>query len=216
MDNKPSEKSVSKLEAKRNRNRATIKQAAWQVFAEKGLDGANVRDIVTRSGMSVGTFYNYYGTLESVFHELLVDMTVAIRALAQSARARETELEPMLRNSNIDFLRFVRSVEYSLPFVQKNQHHVRSYLSKIGVIEDIAADFRVDLLRAMPNANFEPREMNYVASLVLATVLEFVLQSVEMKEEDIDEAATFIARLLAGGIEKCAGRHSGASPLAVS
>lgn len=213
MDHTTNEKSVSKLEAKRNRNRATIKQAAWQVFAEKGLDGANVRDIVARSGMSIGTFYNYYGTLEAVFHDLLLDLTVAIRALTQAARAKETELEPMLRNSNIDFLRFILSVEYSLPFCQKNEHHLRSYLSRIGIIDEIANDFQIDLLRAMPHASFAPRELNYLASLVLATGLEFVLQSVEMKDEDIEAAASFISCMLAGGIEKCAGRQAIASPL---
>ena len=41
------------------RNREAILAAARQVFAELGYEAASVRDIIRRTDLASGTFYNY-------------------------------------------------------------------------------------------------------------------------------------------------------------
>ena len=41
-------------------NRQAILDAAREVFGEIGFEAATVRDIIRRTSLSVGAFYNYY------------------------------------------------------------------------------------------------------------------------------------------------------------
>jgi AcrR family transcriptional regulator len=63
-------RSSEKREATKEQNRAAIEAAAWEVFCMTGMDAANIRDIVNRSGVSPGTFYNYFRTKEAIFMSL--------------------------------------------------------------------------------------------------------------------------------------------------
>ena len=40
-------------------NRAAILEAALEVFGELGYDAASVRDVIRRTDLASGTFYNY-------------------------------------------------------------------------------------------------------------------------------------------------------------
>ncbi|WP_205910475.1 TetR/AcrR family transcriptional regulator [Rhizobium sp. FY34] len=189
-----------KREATRMRNREAIKAAAWQVFCAKGLDASTVRDIVTTSGASIGTFYNYYGTREAVFQEVLADLADQIRTITQAARASQTALDPMLAESYRDFLQFILGIEGALDFCALNQHHIRSYLFTLDATSGLLSDIRSDILRVMPGATFSPHELAQVANLIVANALEILLQAREGQDLDVASAVTFITRLIVGGI----------------
>jgi len=46
-------------------------QAAFQVFADKGFDGAQTPDIAAAAGVSVGTFYRYFADKRQIFLEIM-------------------------------------------------------------------------------------------------------------------------------------------------
>jgi AcrR family transcriptional regulator len=52
--------------AKRARTRKELVSAAFNVFAEKGFDAPVVADFIAASGVSRGTFYNYFLTREEI------------------------------------------------------------------------------------------------------------------------------------------------------
>ena len=49
---------ASKREQTKARNRAVILKAARSVFVDLGYDAATIRDIVARTQLAPGTFYN--------------------------------------------------------------------------------------------------------------------------------------------------------------
>jgi AcrR family transcriptional regulator len=51
--------------------REAIAQAAADVFAEAGFEGAVLSDIVERAGTSIGNFYKYFGSKEALFAEFI-------------------------------------------------------------------------------------------------------------------------------------------------
>ena len=59
-----------KRERTKTANRQAILDAAREVFGELGYDAATVRDIIRRTGLASGTFYNYYKSKEEVFDEV--------------------------------------------------------------------------------------------------------------------------------------------------
>lgn len=193
-------RSGSRREENRQRNRDAIKAAAWTVFATKGLDASTVRDIVAASGVSIGTFYNYYGTREAVFHEILDNLAEQIRHLSGEARSRESEIEPMLAHSYRCFLDFILGLEGALDFCALNQHHIRARLFTLTGTGGLLGDIEGDLLRVMPQATFSPSERTQVACLIVANALEVLLQSRNGQPLDVAGTSRFITRLIVRGI----------------
>src|SRR5881275_163952 len=78
-------------------NRQAILDAAREVFGELGYETATVRDIIRRTGLAAGTFYNYYRSKEEVF-----------AALADDGAARFNPILKALRGHGHSFDVFVR------------------------------------------------------------------------------------------------------------
>src|SRR5665647_778537 len=64
---------VGKREQTKVQNRQAILDAAREVFGEIGYETSTVRDIIRRTGLAAGTFYNYYRSKEEVFAALADD-----------------------------------------------------------------------------------------------------------------------------------------------
>ncbi len=62
-----------KREFNRIRNRKAILGAARECFRERGYDNSTIRDIVRRTGLAAGTFYNYFSSKQDIFAALLTD-----------------------------------------------------------------------------------------------------------------------------------------------
>jgi AcrR family transcriptional regulator len=58
----------------RARTRATLIEAARQVMAETGVEGASIATIAARAGVSPGTFYNYFPDLPAVLDALVDEL----------------------------------------------------------------------------------------------------------------------------------------------
>src|SRR5258708_20003372 len=59
-------------------NRAALLKAARTVFAEIGYGAAGVRDIVRRTDLASGTFYNYFKDKEEIFSAVIAEMTAEL------------------------------------------------------------------------------------------------------------------------------------------
>ena len=67
-------------------NRAAILDAAREVFAEQGYEGVGVRDIVRRTDLASGTFYNYFPDKEAVFGAIVEEFGTEARRRVRTAR----------------------------------------------------------------------------------------------------------------------------------
>ncbi|PRI11141.1 TetR/AcrR family transcriptional regulator [Leucobacter massiliensis] len=79
---------------RRQETRSRLLDAAIEVFAEEGLQGASVESICARAGFSRGAFYSNFSSKEELFLALL-QREFEQRATHLEQRARE--LEPVLR-----------------------------------------------------------------------------------------------------------------------
>jgi AcrR family transcriptional regulator len=55
---------AGKREQTKLANRSAILEAGRQIFAELGYEGTTVRDIIRRTELASGTFYNYFKSKE--------------------------------------------------------------------------------------------------------------------------------------------------------
>lgn len=86
--------SMSAPSARRQATRDRLLEAATEVFAEEGLQGASVESICSRAGFTRGAFYSNFESKEELFLELLRrEFDRRARRLEEQAH----ELEPQLR-----------------------------------------------------------------------------------------------------------------------
>ncbi len=74
--------------------RGRIRDAAKQVFSDKGISGASVREIATAAGYTTGAIYTYFATKEELYAEVLRDsldaLLSAVSAAAEAASANRS------------------------------------------------------------------------------------------------------------------------------
>ena len=78
-------------------NRAAILDAARDVFSEIGYGAATVRDIIRRTDLAAGTFYNYFPDKEAVFRGLIDDAALRARERVRAPRKTATTFEEFVR-----------------------------------------------------------------------------------------------------------------------
>ena len=83
----------------RANNKDAILIAAREVFTEIGFGGTTVRDIIRRTGLASGTFYNYFTGKEEVFVALIDDIGARLRAQLRSVRADAKNFEDFIESS---------------------------------------------------------------------------------------------------------------------
>lgn len=190
----------AKRAAAREEKRAAIKAAGWKVFAEIGLDAATVAEIVAESGVSTGSFYNYFGTREAVFDELLAEMVGIVRQRTRAARAQADDLRTMLLLSYKAFLDFVLETEGGREFCARNQPHIRARLYGLESTGGVLSDLKTDIARGMPQATFSDWELSLIASLILANGMEALLQSRALPDLDTEALSRIMTGLAMDGI----------------
>ncbi len=104
----PTEKrEAGKRELTKAQNRQAILDAAREVFGELGYDTATVRDIIRRTGLAAGTFYNYYRSKEEVFAALADEGARRFSPLLKAERAKAPDFESFVRGAIAAYFQFL-------------------------------------------------------------------------------------------------------------
>ena len=74
-------------------NRTALLKAARAVFAEMGYGAASVRDIVRRTDLASGTFYNYFKDKDEIFEAVVGELTGALLQRHGNGRGRAATAE---------------------------------------------------------------------------------------------------------------------------
>jgi AcrR family transcriptional regulator len=101
------ESALGKREQTKAQNREAILHAARAVFAEMGYDAATVRDIIRRTGLASGTFYNYYRSKEEVARALASDVGRRLSPILHACREQATDFESYLNGAIRAYFHFL-------------------------------------------------------------------------------------------------------------
>lgn len=67
--------------------RAHVLDAARRVFAERGVDGASIREIAREAGYTAGALYSYFDSKEAIYAALLAESLDRLQVEVLAARA---------------------------------------------------------------------------------------------------------------------------------
>ena len=86
----------NKREATKLNNRTLIIDAGINVFVEKGVAEATVRDIIRSTGLASGTFYNYFKSKEEVLVAIFDDYALEIGTKIRNHKDEPKNFEEFL------------------------------------------------------------------------------------------------------------------------
>ncbi len=192
---------MSKREETKKENRSKILGAALGVFSEKGLDGANIRDIIRDSELSPGTFYNYFASKEEVYYSLLDQIIANIRIEARNSWKKSSDggIDSIAQSFESFLNIFVSRPEY-LKFFERNQHHVRE-LRYNGKLDGILLDLENDFYEAIQKGKFPPFPVKLITLTLFGTVFELLGEMVRNPDTfSITETANNLSKFFRGGV----------------
>jgi AcrR family transcriptional regulator len=181
-------------------NRAALLKAARSVFAEIGYGAAGVRDIVRRTDLASGTFYNYFKDKEEIFSAVVVDMSAELLALHQKGRVKAKTAEEFIRSHCTVYMTFVAADPEILAFGRNNVSAVRNLIDKPD-LRHLADALNADIVSAISRGILPNVDPGYLIAALSGVVFEISIIMLSRNPVDPAAAADFAARILTGGLD---------------
>jgi AcrR family transcriptional regulator len=182
-------------------NRAAILDAARCVFAELGYGSTTVRDVIRRTDLASGTFYNYFPDKESLFRAVLEQAAERVRARVQAARREARSLEAFVAAGYREYFGFLADDPEAFALMRRNSGTIRAMFDEpiFGAgIDELAADLRTAI-----SAGIVPAvDADYMAAAMVGAALEVGVAMIQREPPDVEGATQFATRVFLGGIER--------------
>ncbi|USQ95151.1 TetR/AcrR family transcriptional regulator [Caulobacter sp. RL271] len=188
-----------KRERTKTANRQAILDAAREVFGELGYDAATVRDIIRRTGLASGTFYNYYKSKEEVFDALADDGARRFRPLLREQSEKATDFESFLRGAILAYFDFLAVEQESWRLNRpagEQIPHARATPEIVAVFDEVREAFA----RVLEHEHTPKVDLDYLTSACIAVAREIGDKMLERRPVDTEGATDFAVKLILGGL----------------
>jgi len=183
----------------RANNKEAILIAAREVFTEIGFGGTTVRDIIRRTGLASGTFYNYFTGKEEVFVALIDDIGARLRAQLRSVRADAKNFEDFIETSFLAYFSYYANNPGDYGLLRSNRGREGGYLSgpqtRAGLEE-----LREDLLQAIQAGIVPDLDVDFMTSAISGSAFSILDEMMTRTPPDPVQTARFASRLYLGGV----------------
>jgi AcrR family transcriptional regulator len=191
---------AGKREQNTARNRASILQAAREAFCELGFGATTVRDVIRRTDLATGTFYNYFPDKEALLQELIGQFQVELRLRVHEAREAAESLEDLLRQAFRACFELFIEDEMIANLLKRNAGEIEQLMTASAL--DPAAEDLANDLRAKARAGVvPPMDFERISLAAVAVGSELAFRHVRARA-DVETATEFATQLFIGGIER--------------
>jgi AcrR family transcriptional regulator len=182
-------------------NRLAILDAAREVFGELGYETATVRDIIRRTGLAAGTFYNYYRSKEEVFAALADDGARRFAPILKGLRGQGLSFEAFVHAAIGAYFSFIADEHKNWaarrPVGEPHLHIQGETPEMAAVFAEIRDALREDIAkRRGPFA-----DPDYMAAACIAIAREVGDKMLERRPIDTAGAAEFAVTMILGGLK---------------
>jgi len=182
-------------------NRAAILAAALEVFAQDGYEAAGVRDIIRRTELASGTFYNYFPDKDAIFRALVEDTGAEARRRVRAARRRARTAEEFVAGGFGAFFEYIVEDPERFAFMRRNLDTLRTRFGD-AVLPASTDELAEDLRAGIAAGQLAPMDVDYCAHAMIAVGLELGTRLVERTPPDVEGATRFACDLFLGALER--------------
>lgn len=191
---------AGKREQTKVQNRLAILDAAREVFGELGYEQATVRDIIRRTGLAAGTFYNYYRSKEEVFAALADDGARRFAPILKSLRGKG-DFDNFVRDAIVAYFEFMAD-EHATWAARRPAGEPHVHVQ--GETPEMAAVFN-EVKDAIEDAIAEGRgpmsDTEYMACACIAVAREVCDRMLARRPIDTAAAADFAVAMILNGLK---------------
>jgi len=182
-------------------NRTAILEAAREVFGEIGYGAASVRDIVRRTDLASGTFYNYFSDKEEIFRALVEDTGAEARRRVRAARQRAGTGRAFVEDAYRAYFAFIVEDPGTFAFMARNAGTIRAFFEE-GAMPMAGGELIEDLRTAIGRGHLPPVDVEYTAHAMVAIGVELGARMIERDPPDVEGATRFATDLFLGGLDR--------------
>ena len=182
------------------RNREAILRAAREAFCDIGFGATTVRDIIRRTDLATGTFYNYFPDKEALLHELIEEFQLELRQRVHAAREAAESLEDLMRSAfRACFELFVED-EMIVTLLKRNAGEIEQLMT-VKALDPAASELANDLRAKAREGVVPPMDFDLMSLAAVAVGSEVAFRHVRTRA-DVETATEFATDLFLGGIER--------------
>ena len=192
---------AGRREQNKAENRTALLKAARAVFAEMGYGAASVRDIVRRTDLASGTFYNYFKDKDEIFEAVVGELTGVLLQRHRQGRARAATTEEFVRQHYAAYFNFLAEDPELLALARSSFTAVRTLLDKPDV-RALAKALNDDIRAAIQSGVLPNVDVTYLSASMAGIAFEISMVMVARDPVDPEGATEFATRLLLGGLHR--------------
>jgi len=192
---------TSKREANKASNRIAILRAARSVFAEMGHGAASVRDIIRRTELAAGTFYNYFRDKDQIFRAVVEELTGQLRVRHASGRRQTTTALAFVEATFRDYFTFIAADPELVALARRSAGAIRTLLDQ-PEIAPLFQDLLADVQDAIARSVLPPIDAHYFATAVAGVAFEISIAMVKRDPVDPEAATQFASQFVLGGLRQ--------------
>ncbi len=193
-------KIVGKREQTKLQNRRAILDAAKEVFSELGFGATTVRDIIRRTNLASGTFYNYFSSKEEIFEALLDESALRARPKLHEARVRAKTFDAFVHSAFKSFFDFLVEDRSHFALMRRNTGALRIRTDTPEVIAGFD-ELREDIEQGIRDGVIPSVDVQYLTASMVGVAFEIGDLMLTRDDPDPSGAAEFATALMLGGIK---------------
>lgn len=149
--------------------RARIEKEALRLFAEKGVEGATIRDLSQAVGVADAALYRYFGSKEQIASELFRSHYGALAKEIATIGARDLSFVRTTQDLVSLFCKLFDDEPDVFAFILLNQHaHLRFVTNDQNAVEEL----RMIMRRAIERGEISMKDPDLAAATALGAVLQ--------------------------------------------
>ncbi|MFA5940069.1 MAG: TetR/AcrR family transcriptional regulator [Sinimarinibacterium sp.] len=190
---------TGKRERNKKANRASILEAARRCFLEMGYESVTIRDVIRRSTLAAGTFYNYFPDKESLFRALVETRLQIMQDRIHVARQRATDVESFFYEAYLAVLQEARADPQFFELMFRNEAVVHSFY-KDNFFGLIMQSLRGDLQDAIVRGLIPELDVDVLTSISFGAGYELARLIVQQPRRDLEPTARFVTQVFLRGV----------------
>lgn len=188
-----------KREQTKVNNRKAILAAARSIFAELGYGTTTVRDIIRRTDLASGTFYNYFQSKEEVFQALMDANALEVRPHLIETRANARTFEDLVEGTFRVFFDYLARDRGAFEVLRSNAGAIRVRMDTPEIVAGFD-ELQVDIEKAISDGLLAPVDASYLTAAAVGIAFEIGDRMLAQEEADVEGAVKFATSLIIGGV----------------